>query len=164
MVNFLPLNLVRASLLACLMLAGPYALADKAPDFTLATDNGQLQLSQLQGKVVYLDFWASWCGPCRKSFPWMNEMQARYGDQGLVVLAVNLDNDTPQAKKFLEQYPAQFRIAYDPEGRVPALYGVKGMPSSFFIDRDGQLHSSHVGFREKDQAPLEAAIQALLGK
>ncbi|MEK6249693.1 MAG: TlpA family protein disulfide reductase, partial [Planctomycetales bacterium] len=72
-----------------------------------------LNLSEYRGKVVVLDFWASWCVPCRRSFPWMNEMQQKYGDDGLVIVAVNLDNQSSDAQKFLQQYPAEFTISYD---------------------------------------------------
>lgn len=147
-----------------LFLVASVAYSDPAPDFTLPTDQGEIHLSDLKGKVVYLDFWASWCGPCRKSFPWMNDIQSRYGDKGLVILAVNLDTDAAAARQFLEKYPAHFQVAYDSGGKAPALYDVKGMPSSFFINRDGQLHSAHQGFHDKDAAALEATVQSLLAQ
>jgi len=148
--------------LVLLMLAAVLPVrADEAADFTLRTDSGTLQLKDLRGKVVYLDFWASWCDPCRKSFPWMNEMQARYADKDVVIIAVNVDKETAAARKFLAEYPAGFTVAYDPEGSTAAVYQVKGMPSSYLIDRDGNLQASHIGFREKDQPVLESKIKAL---
>jgi thiol-disulfide isomerase/thioredoxin len=140
------------------------ARADAAPDFDLPTDQGRAQLKNLHGKVVYLDFWATWCVPCRTSFPWMNEMQARYADRGLVVVAVNVDKDATLIKPFLADYPAKFTVAYDPIGTVPELYHVQGMPSSFLIDRNGAIQMHHTGFRDKDRAELEAKIQSVLGR
>jgi len=138
--------------------------AAQAPDISWATDQGELPLGQLRGKVVYLDFWASWCTPCRQSFPWMNELQARYAEQGLVVVGVNLDKDRALVERFLAKYPAQFTVAYDPNGDSAASFAVKGMPSSYVIDRNGEIRLSHVGFREKDRDVLEARIQEVLGR
>ena len=140
------------------------ARAAPAPEAVFNTDQGNLRLADLRGKVVYLDFWAAWCSPCRSSFPWMNEMHARYADKGLVVLAVNLDKDPKELKAFLAQMPAQFRLAYDPQGKVAEQYQLKGMPSSYLIDRQGQIHQVHVGFRDKDKAELEASIRQLIAK
>lgn len=155
-------RLLRIAACAALsIMLGP-AGAEPAPDVAWATDRGDLHLAQLRGKVVYLDFWASWCTPCRASFPWMNEVQAQYAAQGLVVLAVNLDKDRAQVERFLEAYPARFTVAYDPAGETAARLQVKGMPSSYLIDRNGELRYSHVGFRERDREVLEARIRELL--
>ena len=133
------------------------------PDFTFDTDRGALRLDSLRGKVVYLDYWASWCVPCRQSFPWMNEMHARYGDKGLVIVAVNVDRDAAEARRFLEKYPADFIVAYDPEGKTAKALALKGMPSSFVIDRQGQIFAAHVGFREAAKAGMAEEIRAVLG-
>ena len=116
----------------------------------------------LKGKVVYLDFWASWCPPCRKSFPWMNEMERRYSRQGLAVVAVNLDKDHELADKFLNEVPARFTVAFDPQGTVAESYRVPGMPSSFIIDRNGKIQAIHIGFREEDSADLETSLRSAL--
>ncbi len=134
----------------------------KAPDFSLKTQSGNITLKELQGKIVYLDFWASWCVPCRKSFPWMNEMHDRYKDKGLVIVAVNLDKDPELVAKFLSDYPAKFKIAYDPSGKSAEAYKVLGMPSSYIIDRKGNIIETHIGFREKDKADLEKKISSFL--
>jgi peroxiredoxin len=134
----------------------------KAPDFSLKTDSGTITLKELQGKVVYLDFWASWCVPCRKSFPWMNAMHEKYSDKGLVILAINLDKEAKLVAKFLKQYPAKFKIAYDPSGKSAEAYKVLGMPSSYIIDRKGNIVETHVGFREKDKVDLENKISSTL--
>jgi cytochrome c biogenesis protein CcmG/thiol:disulfide interchange protein DsbE len=133
-----------------------------APTFELPTDNGKISLSSLKGKVVYLDFWASWCGPCRKSFPWMNRMMQRYGDKGLVIVAVNLDKTRDLAQKFLHDYPAQFTVAYDPEGGTADEYAVEGMPTAYLIDDHHHIVKEHLGFRDEDMLGLERDIQRLL--
>lgn len=134
-----------------------------APQFDLPGLDGAVKLAKLQGKVVYVDFWASWCGPCRQSFPWMNEMQARYGAKGLQIVGVNVDAKTDDARQFLTTTPARFAIAFDPQGATPRSYGIKGMPSSVLIGPDGKVLMEHSGFREADRAELESKIQSALG-
>jgi thiol-disulfide isomerase/thioredoxin len=135
-----------------------------APQFELAGKDGAVQLARYRGKVVYVDFWASWCGPCRQSFPWMNEMQARYGARGLQVIGVNLDAKSADAHQFLAENPARFAIAFDPAGATPRAYGIKGMPSSVLVGPDGTVLSEHAGFKAADRAELEKRIQAALGE
>lgn len=117
-----------------------------------------------KGKVVYLDFWASWCVPCRKSFPWMNGMQKKYQGQGLVVLSVNLDAQAQLAAQFLQQTPANFDVIYDARGILAKKFQLKGMPSSYLFDRQGKLISAHSGFNgkkmEKYQHEIEQALAA----
>ena len=136
----------------------------KAPELQLPTRNGTFQLSDFRGKVIYLDFWASWCKPCKKSFPWLNEIQHQYKDQGLEVVAVNLDEDREKSRKFLQQMPANFLIAYDPEGQSAERFKITGMPSSFLIDRNGYIRERHIGFRVKDIRKKEFAIEKLLNE
>lgn len=116
----------------------------------------------LTGKVVLLDFWASWCEPCRHSFPWMAELQRRYADEGLIVVAVNLDQDRRLAEHFLAATPAAFRIEYDPAGTIATQFGVSAMPMSFLIDRTGRVRARHVGFREAQRPEREASLLKLL--
>jgi thiol-disulfide isomerase/thioredoxin len=134
-----------------------------APPVVLPSDGGDFHLDAYRGKVVYLDFWASWCGPCKQSFPWMNEMQAKYADKGLVVVAVNVDAMREDAVKFLKAVPARFKIAYDPKGQVAQQYAIKGMPSSFLIGRDGKVRSTHTGFNAHAHEQLERALDEAIG-
>jgi thiol-disulfide isomerase/thioredoxin len=135
------------------------AIGQPAPLFELPSEQPtSLVLQQLRGQVVYLDFWASWCGPCRQSFPWMAEMHRRHAAQGLAVVAVNLDTRMADAQAFLKSVPAPFRIAYDPKGQTPREYAIKAMPTSLLIGRDGRVRLIHAGFRPSDTAALEAAI------
>ena len=130
-----------------------------------ATAETAFNLDEHAGKVVLVDFWASWCVPCRRSFPWMNEMQDKYADQGLVIVAVNLDNTPADATLFLEDYPASFEIVYDADKSVARKFKVQAMPSSFLFGRDGKIADAHQGFKVKQQAEYEAAIvEALAGK
>ncbi|MFZ6775674.1 TlpA family protein disulfide reductase [Undibacterium sp. Ji83W] len=136
---------------------------NNAPAFDLKGVEGNINLAKYQGKLVYLDFWASWCGPCRQSFPWMNELQSRYGAQGLQIIGVNLDQKNEDARQFLATTPARFVVAFDPAGATPRSYGVKGMPSSVLIGPDGKIIFEHAGFKEADRAALEEKIKSALG-
>lgn len=134
------------------------------PDVVVQTGNQSVQLRALTGQVVYVDFWASWCGPCRKSFPWMNELQSRYGAKGLKVIAINVDSDPQQARAFLQEHPARFDVAYDAQGKIASQFGLSVMPSSYLIDKQGKVILIHKGFLEKDVAELERLIQSALAK
>lgn len=133
-----------------------------APGFELPGEGGTVSLAAYRGKLVYVDFWASWCGPCRKSFPWMSALQQRYGAHGLQVVAINLDAKRDDAAAFLAHTPAGFTVAYDAAGATARAYGVKGMPSSALIGRDGTLLWLHTGFNQADQPLLDAQIKAAL--
>ncbi|MEO8849120.1 MAG: TlpA disulfide reductase family protein [Casimicrobiaceae bacterium] len=134
-----------------------------APAFALPDRDAQtVSLAALRGHVVYVDFWASWCGPCRKSFPWMNAMQQKYGAQGLRIVAVNVDKRRSDADKFLAQVPAQFTTVFDATGGAPAAYAVQAMPSSVLVDAAGNVSLVEEGFRDERRDELEAHIRALL--
>ncbi|HSN52593.1 MAG TPA: TlpA disulfide reductase family protein [Woeseiaceae bacterium] len=115
-------------------------------------------LGRYAGKVVVLDFWASWCEPCRRSFPWLNAMHDKYGREGLVIVGVNLDMERADAQRFLDEYPADFSIVYDADQALARQYEVVAMPSSYVIGRDGQLAAKHMGFKVKQQDEYEALI------
>lgn len=127
-----------------------------------AGDAGAIDLAAYHGKVVYVDFWASWCVPCKQSFPWMNTMHRQYGNDGLVIIAVNMDQVRADADEFLAKYPAEFAVRYDPEGRLAPRFKVRGMPTSALLGRDGKVLLIHEGFKSKDVAKLEQAIREAL--
>jgi len=160
-------RMVAAALLAAGGIGAWPALAieagQPAPDVELpAAIDAAPRLSALKGKLVYVDFWASWCGPCRQSFPWMNEMQAKYGAKGLQVVAINLDAKRADADAFLAQVPARFGLAFDAAGSSAKRFGVKGMPTSVLIGRNGEVLMVHQGFREDERQALEARLAAAL--
>jgi cytochrome c biogenesis protein CcmG, thiol:disulfide interchange protein DsbE len=142
-----------------LLLAGqlPQAIAAEPAMAEVAVD-----LSPYRGKVVYLDFWASWCVPCRQSFPWMNALQRQYGKDDLVVIAVNMDQVRAEADAFLKQYPAEFIVRYDAAGTLAQSFKVQGMPTSALLDRTGKTLFIHQGFRSKDREALEKSIRLAL--
>ena len=119
-------------------------------------------LKSLNGKVVLVDFWASWCGPCLKSFPWMNELQQKHAGEGLVILAVNLDQERALADAFLNKVPAKFKVEFDPAGNIARQFDVQAMPTSFLIDRKGHVRLRHAGFKDKHRAEREKQIDQLL--
>ena len=124
----------------------------------------KVDLTQYQNKVVYLDFWASWCGPCRKSFPWLNSMQEKYKDKGLVVIGINLDTDINTAKQFIKNVPANFLLYSDPGSELAKKYKLIGMPSSYVFSGNGELSERHVGFKKSKVELYEANIVKLLNQ
>jgi thiol-disulfide isomerase/thioredoxin len=129
-----------------------------------AATGPELNVSDYEGKVVILDFWASWCVPCRRSFPWLNDMHARYGDDGLVIIGVNLDQERSEAEAFLQEFPAQFQIHFDESKALATKYEVIAMPSSYVLGPDGEIVKRHYGFKVKKQEEYEAAIVSALEK
>ena len=155
------LTRVQTLFIMILMLGSSFSNMAHAQD-----TNPQLELEQFMqrhhGKVIYLDFWASWCVPCRKSFPWMNAMKANYQDQGLVIISVNLDVKRSFADKFLQEVPAKFSVIYDAKGILAKKFKLKGMPSSYLFDRQGKLISAHSGFSGKKKQRFEQEIKKAL--
>lgn len=137
-------------------------MAQAAPDFDLAGHLANVKLSDYKGKAIYLDFWASWCGPCKQSFPWMNDMQSRYSSKGLRVVGINVDQKTDDAKAFLKDNPASFDVAFDPTGKTPRSYAIKGMPTSVLIGADGKVLMVHSGFKDEQRDELERQIKQAL--
>ncbi len=123
-----------------------------------------LTLDSLRGKVVYLDFWASWCGPCRVSFPQLEALREELGPRGFEVLAVNVDEFEPDALRFLEDVSVTYPVVRDGDGVTPAIYGILGMPTGYLIDRAGTIRLIHQGYRKSDGAALREEIIELLGE
>ena len=144
-------------------------VGNNAPDFSLPSLQGAakkdgVMMRDFRGKVVYLDFWASWCGPCRKSMPVLEEIRAKYKDQGFEVVAVNVDEATDDAVRFLQKYPVSYPILLDPKGKTPAQYKVEGMPTAYIVDKAGVIRYVHSGFQNHDREKIEATVKKLLAK
>ena len=125
-------------------------------------DIKEFNLAQYQGKVIYLDFWASWCKPCQKSFPWMNSLQKKYPADKFEVVTINLDARNADMIEFLKHVPAEFTVYHDPSGSVAEKFQLPGMPTSFIIDKDGKPVKKHVGFFSDKVPQMEAEIEAQL--
>jgi thiol-disulfide isomerase/thioredoxin len=161
-----------AALLIVILLASVHAVTARSPEapaapatapaFSLPGRNGPVTLAGLTGKLIYVDFWASWCGPCRQSFPWMATMHARYAAKGLAVVAINLDKDRNAAETFLLEHPAPFLIAYDPLGKTAESFHVATMPSSYLIGPNGAILRSMAGFDPAEAGAVEQAIREAL--
>ncbi len=123
-----------------------------------------LDLGALRGHVVYLDFWASWCAPCRQSFPWMTAMEKAYEAQGLTVVAINVDRDRADAERFLKQFHPGFEVRFDSEGKLAEAFKVSGMPTSIIIDRHGVARFTHIGFWPGDSEVSAQQIRELLAE
>lgn len=123
-----------------------------------------LDLASFRGRVVYLDFWASWCVPCRQSFPWMQAMKNAYERDGLTVIAVNLDRNRTDAEQFLDRFHPDFNVRFDPEGALAERFKVEGMPTSVVIDRHGVPRFTHIGFRPADRETYERELRDLLAE
>jgi cytochrome c biogenesis protein CcmG, thiol:disulfide interchange protein DsbE len=135
----------------------------KAPNIELSDLSGKpFRLSSFAGKVVLVDFWASWCGPCREELPVLENLYKKYRAKGFEVIGVNQDQDPANASKFLRRTPLSFTVLHDAKRSVAGAYGPDKMPSSYLIDRHGLVRYVHPGFRASDAAGLEREINALL--
>lgn len=154
-------SLIGLLLMACSLVATG---AQPAPDFNLPRlDSGQpVSLSSLRGKVVYVDFWASWCAPCAVSLPALQNLHDELQPQGFEVVAINLDDTRAQAERFLEQLDIDYPVVFDAEKSTPQRYRIAGMPTAFLVDRSGNLRVTHTGFKSGDQHKLKQQIQQLL--
>ena len=140
---------------------------DKIPEFDIASiyeNQPNISLKDLEGKTLFIDFWASWCAPCITSLPLYNEIYDKYQDQGLEVIAVNVDNPIEDGLDFLLDTPLDFLIPQDPEGDVSEMFGVIGMPSSYLVSPDGSVRLVHMGFRNGDIDIIEEEIQKVLAE
>jgi thiol-disulfide isomerase/thioredoxin len=134
------------------------------PDFSAFKLEGKLPES-LKDKVLIVDFWASWCDPCKESFPALNGLQKKYGDKGLIIVAVNVDEERADMESFLKEHPASFTVVRDAAQKLVAKTGIKTMPSSFVLDREGKVRFAHNGFHgEKTTKQYEEQVESLLKK
>lgn len=159
--------LALVAVVACLG-AGSSAIAldagDRAPAFALpALDGGgQLDLAKYRGKVVWLDFWASWCPPCLSSLPELEKLRTQMPAKDFQILAVNLDKDPRKAVSFLKKNPVGYPNASDPEGKLPEKFGLQTMPTSYLIDRDGTIRLVHEGYRSGDIDTIRREVRKLV--
>lgn len=147
---------------AILAFAAPPKVGDAFPD--LATFHLEGTVPDLRNKVVLVDFWASWCGPCKRSFPVMKELHEKFGPRGFVVLAVSLDRQKPSMEAFVKKEAPPFAIARDAQGSLAEALGVEAMPTSFLVGADGKVIAVHSGFdgestRKKYIVEIEASLQ-----
>ncbi len=134
-----------------------------APDFTLKSLSGEnFKLSELRGEVVMVNFWASWCGPCRQEMPLLEQLYKRYQPMGFTILGINVEEDTGAAKKVLQELPVSFPILFDQENKISERYQVSAMPSTFLLDRDGKLRYLHKGYQPGYEERYQAQIRELI--
>jgi thiol-disulfide isomerase/thioredoxin len=133
-------------------------------DLSPLAGSERIDMRDFHGKVLYVDFWASWCGPCAKAFPFMNAMDRDYRGRGLRILGINVDEKVEDAHRFLARSPASFALAADASGRCPRAFSVEAMPSSYLVDRAGVVRYVHRGFRPAQAAQLRTMVEALLSE
>jgi peroxiredoxin len=155
-----------AGLVAALVLALPAVAADSsgpAPQFTLgAKGGGTINLAQYKGQVVMINFWASWCGPCRQEMPYLEDIYKKYNKLGFTLVGVNVEPDSKAADEWLKATPVTFPVGYDKDSKVSQLYAVSGMPSTVIIDRKGNLRYVHHGYKPGDEGEYMNSVRALI--
>ena len=163
-----PMNWIKPILFAVTMLfaTGQLQAASStgpAPDFTLKSSTGKnIKLSELRGQVVMINFWASWCGPCRQEMPLLDQLYQRYQPMGFTLLGVNVEEDSSAADKILKEIPVSFPVLYDNNSKVSESYQVQAMPSTFLIDRDGKLRYLHKGYKPGTEDEYQQQIRELI--
>jgi thiol-disulfide isomerase/thioredoxin len=134
-----------------------------APDFTLASKDGSnVRLQEQVGDVVLINFWASWCGPCREELPYLEALYQEYADLGFTILAVNVDEDPSKADILLNDIPVSFPVLFDVNDDVSKLYDVQAMPTTVIVDRDGNQRLLHKGYKRGDEVKYKQAVRLLL--
>lgn len=162
------LSLKKTLSVITLMLMPGFCLAlnegSLAPGFSLPIfDQSEvMESSEYLGKVIYLDFWASWCGPCQVSVPKLIELQAELSSDEFEVVAINVDEEPRRARRFLERFDINYTVLADPAGNIAARYELKGMPAAFIIDQKGRIMKIHTGFRQGDMKEIRLKIKDLL--
>jgi peroxiredoxin len=157
---------VRCVALFIALLAGQalaVGLQEEAPDFTLKSlDGGNLRLEEYRGQVVLINFWASWCGPCRQEMPLLDRLHHRYEDTGFAVLGINVEGDSDSAQEIVDKTKVTFPILIDDGQKVSELYSLEAMPSTVVVDRDGVIRYIHLGYKPGDEAKYVEVVKALI--
>ncbi len=164
------LNKIAVLLISSLIMLGIFSansyakdLKGPAKDFTLKSNQGKnIRLKDLRGQVVMLNFWASWCGPCRQEMPLLDKLYQRYNPAGFVLLGVNVEADPKEADHLLKEIPVSFPILYDTTSKVSEQYKVSAMPSSVIIDCDGNMNYLHKGYKPGDEKTYQSKVKELL--
>lgn len=139
------------------------AMRVSAPDFTLKSHSGEnLRFSEFRGQVVLINFWASWCGPCRQEMPLLDQLHGKYAPLGFTVLGVNVDQDQAQAQAMLARIPVSFPVVFDNGSNVSKLYDVIAMPTTVIVDRNGEARYLHRGYKPGDEEQYQRHVRALL--
>ncbi len=163
------LHKVRNAALAAVMavaVSGPataVTIQDSAPDFTLRSLEGSnLRLEEYRGQVVLINFWASWCGPCRQEMPLLDRLHQRYVDTGFAVLGINVEGEEAPARELIDKVPVTFPVLIDEGQLVSELYKLEAMPSTVVVDRDGVVRYIHRGYKPGDEAKYVEVVKELI--
>jgi len=167
MTNRLFATLTSVLLASCVLIAQPGFAAAKlnktAPDFTLKMKHGgNFRLSEHRGEVLFINFWASWCGPCRQEMPILDELHQRYQSAGFKVIGITIDEDTSKADAMLKKIPVSFPVLYDAESSVSELFDVDAMPTSVLVDRSGKMRFLHRGYKPGYEEDYRNQIKELI--
>jgi peroxiredoxin len=156
-------HLILALLITLTPLASALTGTGPAANFTLKSADGEnIRLSEYRGQVVLINFWASWCGPCRQEMPHLESIYRKYEPLGFTVFGVNVEQDRHKADKVLRDIPVSFPILFDNENQVSELYGVDAMPATILVDRDGTIRHMHRGYKPGYEQEYEKQIKALV--
>jgi len=151
------------ALLACVSLSGATGATPAAPDFKLTNRaGGETTLAGLRGQVVMINFWASWCGPCRQEFPALDQIYAKYKPMGFTLVGINVESERADAERFLGTQKVSFPILFDPQNAVSGSYGVKAMPTTILVDRQGRVRWQHMAYKPGDEAKYIEQLRAVL--
>lgn len=161
--HFLGLALIYVLVVMASLNATAAGKKGPAPDFTLASkEGGNVRLQEQLGNVVLINFWASWCAPCREELPYLEALQQEYADLGFTILAVNVDQDPAKAEVLLQDIEVTFPVLFDVNDKVSRLYDVQAMPTTVIVDRDGNQRLLHYGYKSGDEIKYKQAVKALL--
>lgn len=143
--------------------AAAVTIQDSAPDFTLKSLEGSnLRLEEYRGQVVLINFWASWCGPCRQEMPLLDRLHQRYVDTGFAVLGINVEGEEAPARELIDRIPVTFPVLIDEGQAVSELYKLEAMPSTVVVDRDGVVRYIHRGYKPGDEAKYVEVVKELI--